>query len=68
MGLVNIREEMEAIKNRLIQLPNLQMQDTREVINFQAYMRNPMEFLEPVQENLIQNRETRWHVIRNMLD
>lgn len=33
-NLVNIREALEAIKNKPIQLSNLQMWESREVINF----------------------------------
>ena len=40
----------------------------REVINFQNYRRNPMEFLERMEKFIERNRETRWDRIREMLD
>lgn len=42
--MVNIREELKAIKNRPIHIPNIQLWDNRETINFWDYKRNPMEF------------------------
>ena len=42
--------------------------DNREAISFKTYRRNPMEFLERVNEQLIRNGEDRWPVIRSYLD
>lgn len=66
--LVNIREELERIKNRPVGLTCHQARDNREIINFRNYQRNPMEFLERVEENLVKTKENRWSEIRSMLD
>ena len=66
--LVNIREELEMIRNRQFHVPNFQFTDYREKINFKNYRRNLMELLERIEENITKNRETRWTVIRSILD
>ena len=66
--LLNIREELEMIRNRPIHVQHLQNLDNRETITFKHYKRNPLEFLERVEEQLARNRENRWTVIRGMLD
>lgn len=66
-NFVNMKEELEAIKNRSIQIPT-KFWDNRETISFNDYKWNPMAFPERVEENIIRNWETRWSVIRNMLD
>ena len=38
------------------------------LIKFKSYKRNPIEFFERVEENLLRNRKKRWTVIRRMLD
>ena len=40
----------------------------RETINFKNYKKNPMEFIERVEENIARTCETRWTTIRSMLD
>ena len=42
--------------------------ENRELINFKNYKKNPMEFIERVEENIARTPETRWSTIRNMLD
>lgn len=65
-----LREELEAVKNRPIQIPNLQLCDNqhRETINLEDYKMNHMAFLERVKENIARNRETRWSEIRSIMD
>ena len=46
-------------------LPHL---DGRENIDFRAYKKNPLEFLERVDEVLNRNKENRWTIIKGMLD
>ena len=50
--LVNIREELEIVRNRPFNVPNFQLADNREIINFKNYRKNPMEFLERIEENI----------------
>ena len=66
--LVNIREELEMIRSRPFSISNVQPTDNREVINFKNYKKNPMEFLERIEENIARHRETRWTSIRSILD
>ena len=58
--------------NRLRTLPNilsgLTHLEGREQIDFRAYVKNPLEFLERVEEIISRNRENRWSVIKGMLD
>ena len=63
-----LREELEIIGNRPTLVSHLQHMDNREAINCKLYKRNPMEFLERVEEQLTRNRETRWSVIRGNID
>ena len=42
--------------------------EQREIINFKNFKRNPIEFLERVEEYIARNRETRWTAIKSMLD
>ena len=46
--LVNVREELEMIRNRPFHVPNFQLTDNTEMINFKNYRKNPTEFLETV--------------------
>ena len=66
--LVNIHNELEFFRNRPFNLSNISNTENRGVINFQNYKRNPMEFLERFDENLMKHCETRWTAIRGMLD
>ena len=64
----DLRDEMNRLRafpNILAGLPHL---DGREHIDFRAYIKNPLEFLERVDEVLNRNRENRWSVIKGMLD
>ena len=42
--------------------------ENRETINFKNYKRNPIEFIERVEENLARTRETRRTVIKSIID
>ena len=44
------------------------IQDSRENVNFRDYRRNPLEFLERVEEILNRLKETRWNMIKGILD
>ena len=44
------------------------MLDNRENVNFKNYPRNPVEFLERVDECLQRTKENRWTMIKNLLD
>ena len=46
-------------------LPHL---DGRESIDFRAYKKNPLKFLERVDKILNRNKESRWTIIKGMLD
>lgn len=62
--MINIQES-EAVKNRTIQIPYLQIGDIGETLNFRDYRRNHME---RVQENINRLRDTKWSVIKIMID
>ena len=66
--ILQMREEIEIIRNRPAQGPYIQPTDNRDVINFKNYKKNPIEFLEQVDENLTRIRENRWTVIRSLMD
>ena len=61
------RERLEALRDTPILNTHTCHSENREVINFQNYRRNPMEFLERMEEFIERNRETRWDRIREML-
>ena len=61
-------EEIEIIRNRPVQGQYIQPTDNRDVINFKNYKKNPIQFLERVDENLTRIRENRWTVIRSLMD
>ena len=54
------------VDNRPTSISNIQPMDNQEAISFKTYRRNPMEFLERVNEQLIRNGEDRWPVIRSL--
>ena len=60
----NLQERLEALRNTPILNTHTCHSENREVINFQNYRRNPMEFLERMEEFIGRNRETRWDRIR----
>ena len=60
--IVQMREEIEIIHNRPVQGQYIQPTDNRDVINFKNYKKNPIEFLERIDENLTRIRENRWTV------
>ena len=64
----NFREEINLFRNQPIQMSGIPNMDNRETINFRTYKKNPMEFIERVEESIARNRENRWTVIRGMLD
>ena len=66
--IVQMREEIEVIRNRPIQGQYIQPTDNRDAINFKNYRKNPIEFLARVDENLARIRETRWNIIRSLID
>ena len=58
--LINIREELEILRNRPMCYTQNTIPDSRDTINFGDYKRNPIEFLERVNEWLNQTKENRW--------
>ena len=40
----------------------------RDQIEFRTYSKNPLEFLERIEEIIHRNRESRWSIIKGMLD
>ena len=64
----NLQERLEALRDTPILSTHTCHSENREVINFQNYRRNPMEFLERMEEFIERYRETRWDRIREMLD
>ena len=55
----NLQERLEALRDTPILSTHTCHSENREVINFQNYRRNPMEFLERMEEFIERNRETR---------
>ena len=64
----DIRDEMNRLRTFPSVLSGLTHLDGREQIDFRAYIKNPLEFLERVEEIISRNRENRWSVIKGMLD
>ena len=48
--LINIREELEMLRNRPISYTHIPLGEGKETINFKDYNRNPLEFLERIEE------------------
>lgn len=44
------------------------MGENREGISFQAYRRNPLEFIDRSEEYTSRVKENRWSIIKNLLD
>ena len=59
----NFREEINLFRSQPIQMTGIPNMDNRETINFKTYKKNPMEFIERVEENIARNRETRWSML-----
>ena len=66
--LNNFIEEINMFRNQPVQMSGIPNMDNRETINFRTYKKNPMEFIESVEESIARNWENRWTVIRGMLD
>ena len=65
---LRLQEEINALKGRPLISSHISCSENREAINFKNYKRNPIEFIERVEENLARTRETRWTVIKGMID
>ena len=52
-----IQEELERMRERPVHISAVQNFDNREGINFKVYQKNPMEFLERVEENRKKSKE-----------
>ena len=63
-----LQEEINALKDRPLMSSHVSCSENREIVNFKNYKRNPIEFLERVEESLARTREIRWTVIKGMLD
>ena len=66
--LKNLIEDFERMSYRPACSVQHTMLDNRENINFKNYRRNPVEFLERVDECLLRTKENRWTMIKNLLD
>ena len=66
--LINIGEELEILHNQPMCYTQNTIPDSRDTINFRDYKRNPIEFLERVNEWLNRTKENRWSIIKNILD
>lgn len=66
--IVDIRKELEEIRNRATPIINYHTKDNSELLNFREYKRNPIEFLNRFEEIINRNKENRWGNIRSMLD
>ena len=64
----DIRGEMHRLRTLPNILSGLTHLEDREQIDFRAYVKNPLEFLERVEEVINRNRENRWSIIKGMLD
>ena len=64
----DIRDEMHRLRTLPNILSGLTHLEGREQIDFRAYVKNPLEFLERVEEVINRNRENRWSIIKGMLD
>ena len=58
--LKNLREDLDRVSYRPACSVQHNMLDNRENINFKNYRRNPVEFLERVDECLQRTKENRW--------
>ena len=59
------RDEINSLKNRQCTGAHTTCEENREIIDFQNYRRNPMLFLERVEEKIAKTGEDRWFVIRS---
>ena len=66
--LRNIQEEIARMNYRPMCSTHYTVLDNRENINFKDYRRNPIEFLERVDEGLNRMKENRWSMIKSLLD
>ena len=66
--LDDIREEMLRLRTIPNILSGLSHLEGRDQIEFRTYSKNPLEFLERIEEIIHRNRESRWSIIKGMLD
>ena len=66
--LINIREELEVLRNRPMSYTHIPLGENRKIINFKEYRKNPLEFLERLEELISRTKDNRWHMIKNLLD
>ena len=66
--IVNIREELEALRYIQTNITTISTGEIDETLNFMDYKRDPIEFIERLEEHLNRIKETRRNVIKSMLD
>ena len=66
--LDDLRDEMHRLQTIPNLLSGLTHLDNRDQIEFRTYYKNPLEFLERIEEIIRRNRESRWTTIKGMLD
>ena len=64
---LNMQEEMDRINIRPTCSTQHTMLENRESVNFREYRRNPIGFLERIDEGLSQKKENRWSIIKTWL-
>ena len=66
--LDDIRDEMLRLRTIPNILSGLSRLEGRDQIEFRTNSKNPLEFLERIEEVIHRNRESRWSIIKGMLD
>ena len=66
--LDDLRDEMHRLQTIPTFLSGLSHLEGRDQIEFRTYSKNPLEFLERIEEIIQRNRERRWPIIKSMLD
>lgn len=64
----NIKEELEVLRDRTTRYATCSRESDRDVVKFKEYRRNPMEFLDRINEWKRRTRERKWTAIRTFLD
>lgn len=65
---MQLGEEMDFIRNKPVTITTGVMDKTIEAINVMNYKKKPHEFVVRFDENLESQHETKWHMIRSLLD
>ena len=66
--ITKIREEIEILNSRPMNYTPIPIGENREAISFKEYQRNPLEFIDRLEELINRIKENRWTMIKNILD